>query len=942
MKVYTIQRICIYILFVAALSSACHKHEMEEPVEGLRKICIEAETGPDTKASLSSDDGTFSWEYGDRLSVLATDGRFYTFTYSDDDDLVGGNAVNETLEDEVLWTDIEQGKTPGRTRVTFVGHIPQEADITDVAFYPAVFENGTVNEIWSEGKLAYSLPSEYDHVSGTVNVPMVAFFEKNSQLLSFRQVGAVLRFSVKNLQPSVKVVLTFPNNRVTGSFAVDSSQGETCISSLEGSSVVTVRCQNGSPLEVLSVPVPAGVINTFRIEVFNVQNKRICVKEFNGRYRIPRAALVMAGELDLPSVNYELSSPSGLVVSNISLDGNLSYDMFYDGIRVMDATYPSMTLADEVWGTECKVVSIRQAEVDNVVKAEFYQKSTVEDRYNSVLIDCGESYDVEFRAYDDGLAYRFISKRDGGYVVSSENAEFNFAGDFPVHAAASPMTRNYDLWQSSFEGYYAQSTISGLMSGKLYQSPMMVQNGGTKFVVAESDVLDYPGMFLERSSDEEGMITGRFAPVASSIVPRTNEPYTMYDVTYGTDIAHCEGPRSFPWRVVCASSTDAQLYLNDMIWRLATPSKVQTTSWIKPGLAVWDYWSNWNGKGGSGTTMTMDDYKTFIDLASSYGIEYYVIDGGWTDGVNTKIRPRSDIDLKSLAEYAEGKGVGLLLWCGATHFNYFPEDACQKYSEMGIKGFKIDYWEHDNQDFMNMMEDAAAIAARYNLVLDMHGCTKPSGLNRTYPNIVTFEGVRGLEYSVINPSTYYEHVNNNLIFPFVRQISGPVDLTPGAMTNVSLGNAGDNAQDSEGTRAHQMALFITTWSPLGCLCDSPARYTSSEDNRTCISFLGKLPASWDETIVLDAQMGSHLMIARRSGDNWYVGGINGSSKRNVTLSLGNFLTGGEWQMEMIRDNTLSAYWPARFDHSVGTVTSGSSVDVTMQAGGGFAAVFTKQ
>ena len=938
------RRLIIYIMSaLVVLSSACNKHELEDPAEGLKKICIEADAGPQTKASLSSCDGTFSWEYGDRLSVLATDGRFYTFTYMDEAaDAADGNTMSETLYDDVLWSDIEQDKAPGRTRVTFVGHIPRDTDITDVAFYPAVLDDGAVNEIWTEGRLTYSLPSEFEHVSGTVNVPMVALFEKNSQLLSFRQVGAVMRFTVRNLQPSCKVVLTFPNNRVTGSFVVDSSQGEPCISSQEGISTVTVRCQNGSPEEVLSVPIPAGVINTFKVEVYNAQDTRVFVKEFNGNYRIPRASLVMVGELELPPMTYRLASPSGMVVSNLSLDGNLSYDMMYAGTRVLDATYPSMTLADEVWGTECKVVSVKQAEVDDLVKAEFYQKSAVEDRYNSVQIDCGESYDVEFRAYDDGLAYRFISKREGEYAVSAENAEFNFAGDFAVQAAASPMTKDYDPWQSSFEGYYTRNTISGLLSGKLYQSPMLVQNGGANFVVAESDVLDYPGMFLERSSAEEGMITGRFAPVASSIVPRTYEPYTMYNVTYGTDIAHCEGPRNFPWRVVCASSTDAQLYLNDMIWRLATPSKVQTTSWIKPGLAVWDYWSNWNGKGGSGRTMTMDDYKEFIDLASLYGIEYYVIDGGWTDGVNTKVRPRSDIDLKSLADYAAGKGVGLLLWCGATHFNYFPEDACQRFSEMGIKGFKIDYWEHDNQDFMKMMEDAAAMAARYDMILDMHGCTKPSGINRTYPNIVTFEGVRGLEYSVINPSTYYEHVDNNLVFPFIRQISGPVDLTPGAMTNVQLGNAGDSAQDSEGTRAHQMALFITTWSPLGCLCDSPTRYASSESNKTCISFLGKLPASWDETIVLDAKIGGHLVVARRNGDNWYVGGINGNSKRTMTLPLGLFLSGGEWQMEMIQDNALSALSPTMFDHSVKTVVSGSSVDVTMQAGGGFAAVFTKQ
>lgn len=639
---------------------------------------------------------------------------------------------------------------------------------------------------------------------------------------------------------------------------------------------------------------------------------------------------------------YTLSSPDGNVVSRIVIDNRISYDLTVGGTKVMEPSALALVLGKGVaWGSNPVLVKAEAGSRDETLEADFYQKSQVEDRCNLLILDFGNDFNVEFRAYDEGLAYRFIVKKTGRTAIIDERAEFKFNGDLPVVSAAAPLTnKQADSWQSSFEGQYYYKSIANLMPGTLYQSPMLVECGSKKLVIAESDVLDYPGMFLSRRDGDSKGLYGMFAPYPDQMVPRPGH-LTHYNMSYGGNIAVLEGPRSLPWRIVCVSDTDAELLVNDMVWRLATPSKIRNTAWIRPGLAVWDYWNSWDGKGNSGYSMTNADYRRFIDLAADNGIEYYLVDGGWSDASNTVMTPRSGVDLSGLVQYGKSKGVGLFLWCGANHFcAYDMENVCRTYSQMGIKGFKIDFWEHDNQRMNALMEDAAEMCAKYNLMIDFHGCSKPSGFNRTWPNCVTFEGVRGMEYSVIWPTAYFTMVENNLTYPFIRQLSGPCDITPGAMVNKKLGEAQKGTQDSEGTRAHQLALLLTTYSPLGCLCDSPTRYNASEENRTCISFMGRFPTVWDETVVIDAALGQRIVVARRKGQDWYVAGINGSAARQMTLPLG-FLGSGEWSVDLIKDAADSDEYPEKFVHESYDLTS-SSLDIRMASAGGFAAIINKK
>lgn len=634
---------------------------------------------------------------------------------------------------------------------------------------------------------------------------------------------------------------------------------------------------------------------------------------------------------------YTLSSPDGNVVSKIVIDNRISFSLSVGGVNVLEPSHPAIILGKGVaYGSNCVPAKAETGSISETLKAEFYYKSEVENNCNFLLLDFGNSFNIEFRAYNEGLAYRFIIKKEGRTTIVGERAEFNFPGDFPVIAAAAPKTNSADEWQSSFEGQYYNKSIANLIPETLYQSPMLVECGSKKLVIAESDVLDYPGMFLVRRDGQNCSIAGTFAPYPDQMVPRPGH-LTHYNMSYSGNIAVLDGPRSLPWRIICTSDNDAGLLSNDMVWRLATPSKIRNTSWIKPGLAVWDYWNNWNGKGNSGYSMTDADYRKFIDLASANGISYYLIDGGWSDPSNTTMLPRSGVDISGLVKYGREKGVGILLWCGANHFcAYDMEKVCRTYSSMGVKGFKIDFWEHDNQRMIALMEEAAEMCAKYNLLIDFHGCSKPSGFNRTWPNCITFEGIRGMEYSVISPTAYFAMVENNLTFPFIRQLSGPCDLTPGSMVNKKLGEAKKATQDSEGTRAHQIALFLTAWSPLGCLCDSPARYNSSKENKASVSFIGRFPTVWDETTILDAYIGQRIVLARRNGQDWYVAGINGNTAMEISVPVG-FLGGGNWKMDIIRDADDSDEYPEHFIQESSVEVSGS-FNVRMAPGGGFSAI----
>ena len=369
-----------------------------------------------------------------------------------------------------------------------------------------------------------------------------------------------------------------------------------------------------------------------------------------------------------------------------------------------------------------------------------------------------------------------------------------------------------------------------------------------------------------------------------------------------------------------------------MVYRLAAPSKITNTSWIKPGLATWDYWSWWDGRGEG--AKTYDTYKHFIDFAASKGLPYYIIDSGWALNGSSLAEARPEIRLEELIEYGKQKGVGLILWGGAANFSDGDMEAiCQQYSRMGIKGFKIDFWEYDNQRIMERFYKAAEVSAKYNLLMIYHGCPKPSGVERTYPNIVSYEAVKGMEFASTGFVGLRDMVDYVVTFPFIRQLAGPSDYTPGAMKNIPIGSQWSR-RSCEGTRCQQLALFISIFSPLGTLCDGPTNYNNNQES---IDFISKIPTVWEESVPLDAKIGQYIIIARKGHNGeWFVGGVNNKDARTVTVPLA-FLTAGEYTMELMRDADDAALNAKHYVKEVKNVSNATSLTIKMAPGGGFAA-----
>ncbi len=628
---------------------------------------------------------------------------------------------------------------------------------------------------------------------------------------------------------------------------------------------------------------------------------------------------------------YTLSSPDGRLEAEIVISDHIAYDLAFAGTKLLEDSAIALVLERGIaYGTNPTLKKAQTGSTDRTIDAVNYQKAQVTDKYNSLVLDFGNDFDVEFRAYDEGFAYRFIIKRKDSYRIYGERADFNFTQDFPVQAGYLPQGSGNDVWHSFYEAPYTRTTIGSLTADKSVMMPMLVDCGSAKVLLAESDVQQYPAMHLRRTGKARTLVSGAYPPYPATMTPAPGG-WGIYQIAYAEHIAEAAGARSFPWRIVAVAETESGLLTNDMVYRLseAYEGGRRAWSWAKPGMATWDYWCGQNG-----TRTTMDTYKTFIDLAAQYGIPYYVIDDGWyvhASGIDT---PR--IALAELVSYADSKNVGLWLWARACDFAPNAEALCRQYSAMGIKGFKIDVWEFSNQRIMEQMYDIAETAAKYRMMIDFHGCYMPGGLNRTFPNVMTVEGVAGTEFTNMG-SRRVDLVPYNVTFPFIRQAAGPCDLTPGATRNVPYNTPYNGAaKQAEGTRCNQIALFITTYSPLGCLCDSPANYNASEDNRQMISFISKLPAVWDETRVIEGRLGESVIVARRSGNDWYIGGICGTTARTANISL-SFLTAGEYSMELMQDAGDSAQEPTHFVRTEDTVTSTSSFSADMAPGGGFAA-----
>ena len=470
-------------------------------------------------------------------------------------------------------------------------------------------------------------------------------------------------------------------------------------------------------------------------------------------------------------------------------------------------------------------------------------------------------------------------------------------------------------------------------------SPMVVEAAkGKKVCILEADLLNYPGMYLN-NNDGSNSLKGVFATYPKEMKKGGGAMHHELVQTREKFIAKCAGKTAFPWRAVVVAANDYELANSDMVYKLATPTQLSDLSWIKPGKVAWDWWNDFNVYGVDFESgVNNDTYKYYIDFASEHGIEYVILDEGWAVARKMDLfQIVPEIDLKELVAYAKTRNVSLILWAGYNSFNADVERVCKHYSEMGIKGFKVDFMDRDDQLMVDFQHRAAKIAAKYKLLIDFHGTYKPAGLQRTYPNIINFEGVYGLEQMKWAPSSV-DQVTYDVTMPFIRMVAGLVDYTQGAMRNATRRNYRPvwNEAMSQGTRCRQLAEYVIFESPLNMLCDNPSNYIAEKE---CTEFIAKIPTTWDETVAMNGEIAKYVTIARRKGNEWYVGSMTNWDKRSLELDL-SFLGNGNFKAEIFRDGINANRVARDYKKEVIDIPANRKLTIQMAQGGGFAMKIT--
>lgn len=601
---------------------------------------------------------------------------------------------------------------------------------------------------------------------------------------------------------------------------------------------------------------------------------------------------------------YTVISPDGHLKSTVSVGKTLTYDIALDGRIILAASPVSVTTdKGDIWGKDSRIAKVSRTSTDETVPSPLYRTSSLRNCYNSLTLGFKGDWSIEFRAYNDGIAYRFANTAKRPFNIINEQVEYIFPEDFE---ATVPYVRgnegNFEAqFRNSFENTYSTARISGLDKGRMAFLPLSADAGeGVKICITEVNLNNYPGLYLTTADAAANGLKGMFAPYPKLVEQGGHNRLQMVVKEREGFIAKVEGPRSFPWRAAVVSKSDKELAASDLNYLLAEPSRIEDMSWIRPGKVAWEWWNDWNISGVDFETGVNDaTYKAYIDFASSKGIGYVILDEGWAVNLQADLmQVVPEIHLQELVDYAAERNVGIILWAGYWAFDRDMENVCRHYSEMGVKGFKVDFMDRDDQLMTAFNYRAAEMAAKYKLILDLHGTHKPAGITRTWPNVLNCEGVHGLETMKWSPESV-DQMEYDAHLPFLRQVAGPMDYTQGAMLNAAKGNFNPVYSEpmSQGTRCHQLALYAVLDSPLNMLCDSPSNYMREPEST---DFIAGIPTVWDETRILDGEMGDYIVTARRTGNTWYVGGITDWTARDLSVDL-SFIGKGEYEMTIFRD-----------------------------------------
>lgn len=635
--------------------------------------------------------------------------------------------------------------------------------------------------------------------------------------------------------------------------------------------------------------------------------------------------------------DFVLNSPNGKIDIRIAVNDKISWTISHEKDLILAPSDMSMTLDENiVLGKNSVVVNSKKESSDSSFETPLYKKKTVQNKYNQLTINFRNDFSIEFRVFDDGAAYRFITKKKKDITVKSEEVSLNFDQDYNTLMPYVRDLRNpKDQYISSFESHYESKKISEFTKDTLAFLPFLIDyKNHKKAVFLEAGLEDYPGLFVTNNKNKTGF-ESRFSKYP---LQETNGGFNYLNklITERADyLVKTKGTRSFPWRAIVISENDSALANNDMVQKLSEPSKIAAISWIKPGKVAWDWWNDWNiynvdFKAGINT----ETYKYYIDFASKNKVEYVVLDEGWS--VETDIMKHSpNVDLEALIAYAKERNVGIILWASWMALHENIDGVFDNYAKLGVKGFKVDFIDRDDAKMVNSVYDIAQKAANHKLIIDFHGMYKPTGIQRTYPNILNFEGVKGLENNKWTPNDDVPLYDCTI--PFIRMMAGPMDYTPGAMRNAAKSEFKPSHSNpmSQGTRCHQLALYIIFEAPLQMMADSPTAYMKEQEST---NFIAKIPTTFDETVSLNGEVEKFVTIARKKADTWYLGSITNWDSRDITIDFSFLEKGKKFQAEIFSDGLNADKAATDYKKEIVTIDSSTKLTYRLASGGGLAMI----
>lgn len=649
------------------------------------------------------------------------------------------------------------------------------------------------------------------------------------------------------------------------------------------------------------------------------------------------ALLVLTFVQPAEARNWTVKSPNGQLEVTVRDVPELAYCLVDEGDTLLSWSPIALQVEAARPQPTLRVSKASQSHIEeHLSDLPNYRQQAFDHVANQLQLTLSGGLGLTFRATDEGIAYRWSVQQKGEYIIKGEEAQFCFPTDLMAWLPYS--TNKENPLAMAFQNFYDHTLLSQAQRLPAFL-PVTVDCGKAKLTITESDLEAYPGMFVEAEGHN---LKGVFAPypTATDFYPWRQQEYVTATADY---IATAQGKRTLPWRILAVSHADRELPVNNLVYALASPNRIGDTSWIRGGKVAWDWWNDWNLQGVPFRAgINMDTYKYYIDFAASQHIEYVVLDEGWYDpksGDMLTVIP--ELDLPALVAYGRERGVDLILW---TVFNVLDsqlEAACAQYSALGIKGFKVDFLDRDDQTAVEMAYRIAEGCARHHMLLDYHGFYKPTGLSRTYPNVINYEAVFGMEEMKWSPKEV-DMPLYDVTFPFIRMMCGPVDYTPGAMRNATRQDwsAAYSSPMSQGTRCHQLATYVVHDSPLTMLADAPTAYQQEPEYT---SFVCSLPNTYVHTWVPQGQIGEYIVTVRQNSDTvWTVGGLTNWEPRDLTLTFDFLPAGASYQATIVSDGINADRNAQDYTIQQLQLDSHSVQQLHLAPGGGFAIRIEKQ